>query len=134
MIKILLVDDNIRIRKCLRDIISDECDMQIIGEAEDGADALIVLANLEVDIIILDVSMKKNSGFYTLEQLRHMNINLPVLMLSFNNDKKYCIHALKNFADAYIDKANASEELILAIRQIISEKENLEKCEVLVNI
>ena len=131
MINILLIDDNIHIIKCIQNIIRDYSDMQVIGKASGGDDALEILTENQADIILLVMSVQNFIGFCTIESLRANGIILPILMLNINNQKEYCLKATNSKIE---DKANARVELILAIRQVIREKNNLEHCEVLVSL
>lgn len=120
MIKILIADDHPIVRNGLKQIISDEKDMEVVCEASNAEEALNLLDRNEVDVVILDISMPKLSGFEALEQIKKTFPKLPVLMLSVLSEDIYSVRALKAGALGFINKETAPEELILAVRKVLT--------------
>jgi len=120
MIKIMIVDDHPIVRSGLKNIISDESDMQIVCEASSGKQVEKLVRENDLDIIILDISLPDISGFEILTRLRNSFPDIPVLMLSVMSEDLYASKSLKAGASGFINKESAPEELIIAIRKIIS--------------
>ena len=104
----------------LKQIISDEKDMEVVCEASNAEEALDLLKKNTVDIVILDISMPKLSGFEALEHIKVKYPKLPVLMLSVLSEDIYSVRALKAGALGFISKETAPEELIIAVRKVIT--------------
>jgi two-component system, NarL family, invasion response regulator UvrY len=120
MIKIMIVDDHPIVRSGLKNIISDESDMKIVCESSTGQQAVDLVKKNELDIVILDISLPDINGFEVLDKLKKLFPDLPVLMLSIMSEDLYSSKALKAGAAGFINKEAAPEELIIAIRKIIS--------------
>jgi two-component system, NarL family, invasion response regulator UvrY len=120
MIKIMIVDDHPIVRSGLKNIISDESDMKIVCESSTGQQAVDLVKKNELDLVILDISLPDINGFEVLDKLRKLFPDLPVLMLSIMSEDLYSSKALKAGAAGFINKEAAPEELIIAIRKIIS--------------
>lgn len=120
MIKILIVDDHPIVRNGLKNIISDESDMKIVCESSTGQQVVDLVKKNEIDIVILDISLPDISGFEVLTRLRNLFPDLPVLMLSVMSEDLYASKTLKAGASGFINKESAPEELITAIREIVS--------------
>jgi DNA-binding NarL/FixJ family response regulator len=123
MIRILVADDHPMIRKRIRQIISEEADMEVCCEASGGWEALDLLKEQEPDLVILDINMPDLSGLETLTKIRALYTHLPVLMLTALSEGMYSTKAMKAGASGFISKESAGEELVKTIRQII-EKPN----------
>jgi len=121
MIRIMIVDDHPIVRSGLKNIIADEEDMEIICEASTGNQAMEMVHHNSPDLIILDISLPDINGFELLPQLRSSFPDIPVLMLSVMSEDLYASKTLKAGAAGFINKESAPEELITAIRKIISE-------------
>jgi DNA-binding NarL/FixJ family response regulator len=120
LIKILIADDHPIVRKGMINIISDEPDMKVVCEASDGLEVMELIKTNEVDIVILDISMPVKGGLETLDMLKNIRPELPVLMLSALSEEIYASKSLKAGASGFINKETAPEELINAIRKIIA--------------
>ena len=120
MIKIMIVDDHPIVRSGIKNIISDESDMQIVCEASSGKQVEKLVRENDLDIIILDISLPDISGFEILTRLRNLFPDIPVLILSIMSEDLYASKTLKAGASGFINKESAPEELIIAIRKIIS--------------
>ncbi|MBA4419267.1 MAG: DNA-binding response regulator [Syntrophus sp. (in: bacteria)] len=120
MIKILIVDDHPIVRRGLKQILSDEPDMAIPGEAQNASEALNLAQKESWDIVILDITMPGKSGLDVLKELRQNYPKMPVLVLSIHPEDQYAVRALKTGAAGYLTKESAPEELVKAIRKIMS--------------
>jgi DNA-binding NarL/FixJ family response regulator len=120
MIRVLIADDHAILRRGLSDIISETKDMQVCGEAENGAQAVRVAREQPVDVVLLDITMPDRNGLDTLKQLKKEKPKLAVLMLSMHPEEIYALRAIKAGASGYLNKASAPALLITAIRQVAS--------------
>ena len=120
MIRILIADDHPIVRRGLKQILSDEPDMAVPGEASDANEVLSLLQKGDWDIVILDITMPGRSGLDVLKELRQKYPRLPVLVLSIHPEGQYAVRALKTGAAGYLTKESAPEELVKAIRKILN--------------
>jgi two-component system invasion response regulator UvrY len=120
MIKILIVDDHPIVRQGLKQIVAEECDMQVLGEAPDAQGVIALVQRQAWDIVILDVQMPGRSGLDVLQELRRERPNLPVLILSVQPEDQYAVRVLRSGAAGYMTKDTAPEELVKAIRKVVA--------------
>lgn len=119
MIKILIVDDHPIVRRGLKQILSEELDMGVFGEAQNSQEVLEHVQKQDWDIVVLDITMPGRGGIDILKELKDERPKLPVLMLSMHPEDQYAVRALKAGASGYITKGNVPEELVKAIRKIV---------------
>lgn len=120
MINILVADDHPIVRQGLKGILSSERDMAVLGEAQDGREVLRLLGKEEWDVLILDISMPGKDGLELLQDLKRLRPKLPVLILSGHPEEQYAMRVLKAGASGYLTKESALEELVTAIRKVLS--------------
>ena len=120
MIKILIADDHPMIRYGLKQIISEEKDIKISGEAENGKQVFDLLKKNEYDLLILDLSLPDMNGAEILKKLKHSKYKIPVLILSAFPEDQYAVRLIKAGASGYLNKMAVGDLLITAIRKIIS--------------
>jgi DNA-binding NarL/FixJ family response regulator len=116
--RILIVEDHPIFRMGLADLIQQEKDLLVCGVAEDVKSACKAIAELKPDLVIVDLSLKKSNGFELLHKAKEIDNNLPVLVLSMHDEKIHAERCLCAGARGYINKKEASESVITAIRQI----------------
>jgi two-component system invasion response regulator UvrY len=119
MIKILIADDHAIVRRGLAQIVSEEPDMVVAGEAQNEEEVLSLLNNGEWDVVILDITMPGHSGLEVLRGLKQMRPTLPVLILSMHPEDQFAVRALKAGAAGYMTKEAAPDELVKAIRKVL---------------
>lgn len=119
MIKVLIVDDHPIVRHGLKQILAEESDMSG-GEAENGNDALALVRRENFDLVVLDINLPDISGLEVLKQLKKARPKLPVLVLSMYPEEQFAVQALKGGAAGYITKKSAPEELVKAIRKVLT--------------
>jgi DNA-binding NarL/FixJ family response regulator len=118
--RVFVVDDHPIVRQGLSQLINREPDLTVCGEAEDARTALDRIAPSEADILIVDVSLEGPDGIELLKTIRSRDSKLPVLMLSMHDESLYAERALRAGANGYIMKQEATERVLIAIRQILS--------------
>lgn len=118
MIRILIADDHPVVRKGLKEIIEDNSDMVVVGEASNGQEVLEEALKKKFDLIVLDISMPGRSGLEVLKQLKRERPELSVLILSIHPEEHYALRVLKAGASGYLTKESVPDELIKAIRRI----------------
>lgn len=120
MIKILIADDHAVVRHGLKQIITDETDMTVAGEAENAAQVLQLIGGENFNVIILDITMPGRSGLDLLPEIKDLRPAAKILILSMHAEEQFAIRALKSGASGYITKQSAPTELIRAIRKVQS--------------
>lgn len=118
MIKVLLVDDQSLIRQGLKALLELEADLEIIGEAENGEQAINFIAQLQPDVVLMDVRMPIMDGVAATREIHKRFAKVKVLVLTTFDDDEYVTAALQNGAMGYLLKDTPSEELAVAIRAV----------------
>ncbi len=118
MIKVLLVDDQSLIRQGLAALLDLEPDLEIVGEAENGDIALTIVAELNPDVVLMDVRMPIMDGVAATKEINTHFPKVKVLVLTTFDDEEYVQAALQNGAMGYLLKDTPSEELAVAIRAV----------------
>ena len=118
--KIIIVDDHPIIRKGLSDLINQEKDLAVCGQAEDAHEGLQAIKTLNPDMVVVDISLKETSGIELIKDIKTQYPHLPVLALSMHDESLYAERALRAGAKGYIMKAEATEKVITAIHKVMS--------------
>jgi DNA-binding NarL/FixJ family response regulator len=117
-ITVVLADDNALVRKGFRTIIDREADIEVVGEARDGRQAVALATRLRPDIVLMDVAMPLLNGLDALRQVLQARSASKVLMLSAHGDEAYVQAAMTAGARGYLLKQTAAGEVCRAIRQV----------------
>jgi DNA-binding NarL/FixJ family response regulator len=117
--KIFIVEDHPIFRMGLKELIDQESDMEVCGEAEDVAEARKAIINLNPDVLILDLSLKNSSGMELLEEIGSQDLKIPVLVLSMYDETVHAQRCIQAGAKGYIQKQEASASVVKAIRHIM---------------
>ncbi|MBD2446051.1 response regulator transcription factor [Nostoc sp. FACHB-152] len=118
MIKVLLVDDQSLIRQGLKALLELETDLEIVGEAENGAIAVNLVAQLQPDVVLMDIRMPIMDGVAATREIQQRFADTKILVLTTFDDDEYVTAALQNGAMGYLLKDTPSEELAVAIRAV----------------
>lgn len=118
MIKVLITDDHRLVRAGFRRLLEDEPNIQVIGEASSGQEALDFVRKNDIDVILLDVSMPGENGLEVLPKLKQAAPKACVLMVTMHTEKHIQTRAMAAGASGYLLKESAAEELITAIREV----------------
>ena len=118
MITLLLVDDQNLIRQGLRALLELEPDLEVVGEAENGAIAIDRVKALQPDVVLMDIRMPVMDGVTATKQICHQFPDVNILVLTTFDDDVYVAAAIKNGAKGYLLKDTPSEEIAAAIRAV----------------
>jgi two-component system response regulator NreC len=118
--KVLLVDDHVIVRQGLKALLSDEPDMEVVGEANNGREALEKLAALEPDVVLMDISMPGLNGIEATRQIKQRYPDVKVVILSMHANEEYVFQVLQAGAAGYVLKLSDSMEVLTAIRAALS--------------
>jgi DNA-binding NarL/FixJ family response regulator len=118
VIRIVMADDHAIVREGLKRIVSEVPDMQVVGEAADGAQVLKCVREIEFDLLVLDLSMPGRSGMELIKLIRSEKPRLRMLVLSMHQEQQYAVRAIKSGANGYLNKESATDQLAQAIRKI----------------
>jgi DNA-binding NarL/FixJ family response regulator len=120
-IKVLIVDDHQLIRKGLRDILTTDQSIEVVGEASDGLEAVTMVAEKEPNVVLMDISMPIMNGIEATRQIKEKYPSIAVIILTLHDSNAYVIDAVQAGASGYLLK-DASEELLLhTIRRSVQE-------------
>ena len=115
--RILLVDDHPMMRKGVVQLLEFEDDLKVVGEAGSGEEALRMAAELEPDMILLDLNMKGMTGLDTLRAMREQGVDARIVVFTVSDDRNDVINVLRAGADGYLLKDMEPERLLEHIRQ-----------------
>ncbi|MBB4864580.1 two-component system nitrate/nitrite response regulator NarL [Pseudomonas nitritireducens] len=115
--RILLVDDHPMMRKGVVQLLEFEDDLDVVGEAGSGEEALRLAAELEPDMILLDLNMKGMTGLDTLRAMREQGVDARIVVFTVSDDRNDVINVLRAGADGYLLKDMEPERLLEHIRQ-----------------
>jgi two-component system, NarL family, response regulator NreC len=118
VIKILLADDHTIVRQGLKLILAAHADMQVLGEAANGREAVELAAKLHPDIVLMDVAMPELNGIEATRQMVAANARIRILVLSMHKESVYVREILRAGARGYILKDAIDTELLTAIRSV----------------
>ncbi|GEA14102.1 DNA-binding response regulator [Moorella sp. E308F] len=121
-IKVLIVDDHTLFRAGLKALLSFQEDMQVVGEAGNGEEALKLIRCLRPDIVLLDIAMPGLDGLAVTRQIKDYHEGIKVLILTQHENREYLLPALKMGASGYVLKRAAADELVAAIRSLYAGK------------
>lgn len=116
--RIVLADDHALIRHGIKNIISQDDRLEIVGEVGNGEELLNTLAGKTVDLLILDISMPKISGIDLTEILKKRYPSMKILILTMHKSKQFLHRAISAGADGYLVKSDSDKEILLAIEKI----------------
>ena len=115
-IRVLLAEDHTIVRKGLRSLLEDEADIEVIGEAENGREAVRKVGQLRPDVVVMDISMPRLNGLEATRQIKKLFPEVKVLILTMHANEEYIFQILRAGASGYVVKQAAVTELVLAIQ------------------
>lgn len=118
IIRVVLADDHVFVRDGIKSLLENEANIEVVGEAIDGADALDVVAENKPDLLIADIRMPNLTGIELVEKLRNENNNIKIIMLSMHESEEYVLKSIKAGADGYLLKGSSKEEFLKALHTV----------------
>jgi DNA-binding NarL/FixJ family response regulator len=115
---VMLVDDHKMIREGIKQLIEINGEIEVIAEAGSGEECIKILQTVTPDVLLLDINMPKMNGIVVLKELKKINKDVRVLMLTMHNEVEYLIRAVDIGVEGYVLKDSESSELIKAICEI----------------
>jgi len=119
LIRVLIADDHALVRAGIASLLRALADVEVVGEADDGAEAVAMAARLLPDVVVLDISMKGMNGLDAAQQIVKISPAPKVIMLSMHADRAFVEKALIAGASAYLIKDSAAGELERAMRSVV---------------
>ena len=118
--RVLLADDHAVLREGMRNILESDKDIQVVGEASDGEEAVKLASELKPDVVLMDIVMPKLSGIEATKQIKQENPAINVLILTAYSDIRYILGLLEAGACGYLLKSAHGDEITSAIRAVKS--------------
>ena len=115
-IRVFLADDHAILRECIRLLLRKVPDIEVVGEAGDGEEAVAKVEQLAPDVVLMDITMPGLNGLEATEQIKGKNPQVKVLILTMHETDQYLSGMLRAGASGYVVKTTVSSELISAIR------------------
>ena len=118
--RVFVVDDHPIVRERLAELINQEADLVVCGEAEDAREALRLAESLRPDVAVVDITLKDTYGIELIKDLKDRYPRLPVLVLSMHDESLYGERALRAGAKGYLNKQEATKKVVTAIRAVLA--------------
>jgi two-component system, NarL family, invasion response regulator UvrY len=117
--RVLIVDDHAILRAGVREMLADEEDLTVVGEAGSAEEALQLLeSGTKVDVVVLDITLPGQSGIELLKRLRDEMPELAILVLSMHPERSFAVRLMRAGANGYVPKMIVPEELVKAVRAV----------------
>jgi DNA-binding NarL/FixJ family response regulator len=120
--KVVIVDDHPIVRQGLAQLISQESDLEVVGEADDAQSAMEAFQKLAPDVTIVDLVLKDSSGIELIKDIKARSPESRVLVVSMHDEAVYAERALRAGALGYIMKQEATKEVLTAIRKVLADE------------
>ncbi len=120
--KVVIAEDHAILRDGLKSLLTSSMDFDVVGEAEDGREAIKCVERLKPEIIIMDLSMPRMNGMEAIREIKRVFKDIKVLVLTVHKDEEYILATFKAGADGYVLKDSSYHELIMAIKSVLMGK------------
>ena len=117
-IRVVLADDHVFVRDGIKSLLENEANIEVVGEATDGLEALKSVEINQPDLLILDIRMPNLTGIEVVEKLRSQNNLVKIVMLSMHESEEYVLKSIKAGADGYLLKGSSKEEFLKALHTV----------------
>ena len=124
-LRIVLAEDHTILREGLRALLSADPNFEIIGEAQNGREAVRCVEKLEPDLVLMDLSMPRMSGMDAIKEIKKRYPEIKIIALTVHKTEEYLLTTLKAGADGYVLKDATHEELVMAIKNVMGGKSYL---------
>lgn len=120
--RILIAEDHTILREGLRALLSIDPDLEVIGDVEDGREAIRCCEKLMPDLVLMDLSMPRLQGFEAIKEIKRQNKEIKIIALTVHKRDEYILATLKAGADGYVLKDTSHNELMTAIKNVMQGK------------
>jgi DNA-binding NarL/FixJ family response regulator len=117
-IRVVLADDHVFVRDGIKSLLENEANIEVVGEATDGLEALKTIEINQPDLLILDIRMPNLTGIEVVERLRSQKNPVKIVMLSMHESEEYVLKSIKAGADGYLLKGSSKEEFLKALHTV----------------
>jgi len=117
---VIIADDHEIVRRGVRSLLESEGSLEVVAEASDGLSAAQAAEKFKPTVLFLDLSLPRLHGLQVLRQVRDTSPRTKVIVLSMHNDEPYVIEALRAGASAYVLKGSESEEILVALKEVLA--------------
>jgi DNA-binding NarL/FixJ family response regulator len=117
--QLVIVDDHELTRVSLQNMLSDEPDIEVVGEAANGREALLLCSRLRPDLVLMDVRMPEMDGLAATREIKQRHPEISIMMLTMHENPDYLLEALKAGAAGYVLKDAPREEIVESVRQVV---------------
>ncbi len=122
MIRVLIAEDHLMVRAGIRALLEKASDIQVLGEASNGQEAIEMAERLKPDVLIMDIMMPRLNGIQAAENIQTMKLHTEILLLSMYLEEGFVHQALQYGVKGYVLKSSVSDELLWAVRAVASGK------------
>ena len=122
MIRILIAEDHLMVRSGIRALLEKSGDLNILGEASNGQEAVEMVEKLKPDVLIMDIMMPRLNGIQAAENIRKLKLPTHILLLSMYSDEGLVYQALQSGVKGYVLKSSVSDELLWAVQAVAKGK------------
>lgn len=126
-IRVLIADDHTMVRQGLRTMLNSQSDIEVVGEAANGREAVQRAREIDPDVVVLDLSMPILNGLEATRQIMKENPRIGVLILTMHHNEEYVFQVLKSGAKGYIIKESGFEEMVRAVRSVYRHENYLDR-------
>jgi two-component system, NarL family, response regulator NreC len=123
--KIVIAEDHTILREGLKALLSSNTELEVVGEAEDGREAVKLASELTPDLILMDLSMPRMNGIEAIKEIKKRHPEIKILILTVYKTEEYVLASLQAGADGYILKEANHSEFLLAIKNVLMGKHYL---------
>jgi DNA-binding NarL/FixJ family response regulator len=122
-VRIVIAEDHTILREGLRSLLSSDPNFEIVGEAEDGREAIRCVEKLKPDLILTDLSMPRMNGMEAIKEIRRISPVTKILVLTVHKTEEYILATFRAGANGYLLKDSTHAELVMAVKKVLSGKQ-----------
>jgi len=120
--RIVIAEDHTILRQGLKALLRSNDDLEVVGEAEDGLETIRCIEKKNPDLLLLDLNMPKMDGISVIKEVKKRHSAIKIIVLTMHKQEEYILEAFKSGAEGYCLKASSHDELIMAIKAVLSDK------------
>lgn len=120
--RIVIAEDHTILRQGLKALLRSNDDLEVVGEAEDGLETIRCVEKKNPDLLLLDLNMPKMDGISVIKEVKKRHSAIKIIVLTMHKQEEYILEAFKSGAEGYCLKASSHDELIMAIKAVLSDK------------